>query len=38
MVVRAAQVEGAFRGWDYSREDPYLDLRGTRAERLERRP
>ena len=38
MVVRAAQVEGAFRGWDYSREDPYLDLRGTRAERLERDP
>ena len=38
MVVRAAHVEGAFRGWDYSREDPYLDLRGTRAERLERDP
>ena len=38
MVVRAAKVEGAFRGWDYSREDPYLDLRGTRVERLERDP
>ncbi|HJN39188.1 MAG TPA: peptidase, partial [Chloroflexota bacterium] len=32
MLVRAAAVEGAFRGWDYSREDPYWDLRGIRAE------
>ena len=38
MLVRAARVEGAFRGWDYSREDPYWDLRGIRAERLERDP
>ena len=29
MVVRAAPVKGAFRGWDYTREDPRLDLRGT---------
>ena len=37
-IVKAAQVEGAFRGWDYRGEDPYQDLRGTRVERLARDP
>ena len=38
MVVRAAPVEGAFRGWDYTREDPRLDLRGTRINQLAHDP
>ncbi|HEU5318732.1 MAG TPA: proteasome accessory factor PafA2 family protein [Chloroflexota bacterium] len=37
-IVRAAQVQGAFRGWDYQGEDPYQDLRGNRVERLARDP
>jgi Pup amidohydrolase len=37
-VVKAAQVPGAFRGWDYRGEDPYQDLRGNRVERLARDP
>lgn len=38
MVVRAAPVEAAFRGWDYTREDPRLDLRGTRINQLAHDP
>ena len=37
-LIQAAPVEGAFRGWDYVGEDPYRDLRGGRADRLERDP
>ena len=37
-LVRAADVPGAFRGWDYQGEDPYRDLRGMRVERLARDP
>ena len=37
-LIQAAPVEGAFRGWDYVGEDPYRDLRGGRANRLERDP
>ena len=36
--MRAADVPGAFRGWDYQGEDPYRDLRGMRVERLARDP
>ena len=37
-LIQAAPVQGAFRGWDYVGEDPYRDLRGGRADRLERDP
>ncbi len=36
MLIRSAPAEGAFRGWDYEREDPYRDLRGSRAASLAR--
>ena len=38
LIVRSAPVERAFRGWDYSREDPRLDLRGERVKSLARDP
>jgi len=37
-IVRAARLPGAFRGWDYERENPYRDLRGHQVERLARDP
>jgi proteasome accessory factor A len=37
-VVRAVDMPGAFRGWDYRGEDPYQDMRGNRVERLARDP
>jgi Pup amidohydrolase len=37
-IVKAAQVPGAFRGWDYERENPYQDLRGHKVDRLARDP
>lgn len=37
-LVRAAPVDGAFRGWDYRHEDPYRDLRGMRVTSLDRDP
>jgi hypothetical protein len=33
-VVRAVDMPGAFRGWDYRGEDPYQDMRGNRVERF----
>jgi len=37
-IVKAARVPGAFRGWDYERENPYQDLRGHKVARLARDP
>ena len=37
-IVRGAPLGGAFRGWDYRREDPRLDLRGMRVAHLARDP
>ena len=38
MLVRSAPLAECFRGWDYAAEDPRLDLRGTRVERLDQDP
>ena len=39
MLVRGAPLAGAvFRGWDYTAEDPRVDLRGTRVARLDHDP
>ena len=37
-IVRAADWEPSFRGWDYSNEDARLDMRGDRAKALARDP
>ena len=37
-IVRAADWEPSFRGWDYSNEDARLDMRGNRVKRLRRAP
>ena len=38
MLVRSAPLEECFRGWDYTAEDPRLDLRGSRVDRLDQDP
>ena len=38
MLVRSAPLEDCFRGWDYTAEDPRLDLRGSRVDRLDQDP
>lgn len=38
MLVRSAPLADCFRGWDYTAEDPRLDLRGTRVARLDQEP
>lgn len=38
MLIHAAPLPVAFRGWDYTDEDPRRDLRGTRVDALARDP
>ncbi|MCY3913367.1 MAG: proteasome accessory factor PafA2 family protein [Chloroflexi bacterium] len=38
MLIHAAPLPVAFRGWDYTDEDPRRDLRGTRVDALEHDP
>jgi len=38
MLVRSAPLSDCFRGWDYSAENPRLDLRGKRVKRLDQDP
>ena len=38
MLVRSAPLANCFRGWNYTAEDPRVDLRGTRVDRLDQDP
>lgn len=38
MLVRSAPLAKCFRGWDYSAENPRVDLRGKRIKRLDQDP
>ena len=38
MLVRSAPLADCFRGWDYTAENPRLDLRGKRVKRLDQDP
>ncbi len=38
MLVRSAPLADCFRGWDYTAENPRVDLRGKRVKRLDQDP